>query len=122
MAPRSAGAAPTTITSTEDLKSVTAIGSGIARDNLGGTHQVSFDVTWTGVGPVETTVNNPGSQRKQRTATETRQVTFDVVLVDGAANHRPGRRPSSASTLRSDGCRNLIWLNQAFLDGSASLV
>jgi hypothetical protein len=80
--------APATITSTDDLKSVTATGSGIARDNLGGTHQVSFDVSWTGVGPVETTVNNPGSKRKQRTATATGQVTFDgMVLVDGAANH-----------------------------------
>jgi hypothetical protein len=35
--------APATITSTEDLKSVTAIGEGIARDNRGGTHQVTFD-------------------------------------------------------------------------------
>ena len=37
--------APATITSDENLKSVTAAGSGVARDNLGGTHQVSFDVT-----------------------------------------------------------------------------
>ena len=80
--------APATITSTENLKSVTATGSGIARDNLGGTHQVTFDVTWTGVGPIETTVNGPGSKRQQREATATGQVTFDgVVLVDGPANH-----------------------------------
>jgi hypothetical protein len=80
--------APAVITSTDNLKSVTATGSGIARDNLGGTHQVSFDVAWTGVGPLETTVNGPGSTRKQRTATATGQVTFDgVVLADGAANH-----------------------------------
>ena len=80
--------APATITSTENLKSVTAVGSGIARDNLGGTHQVSFDVSWTGVGPIETTVNTPGSKRKQRTASATGQVTFDgVVLVDGEADH-----------------------------------
>jgi hypothetical protein len=80
--------APATITSTENLKSVTATGSGIARDNLGGMHQVSFDVTWTGVGPVETTVNGPGSKRLQRDATATGQVTFDgVVLVDGPNNH-----------------------------------
>jgi hypothetical protein len=59
--------APATITSTDNLKSVTATGSGIARDNLGGTHQVTFDVTWTGVGPLE---------------------TFDrELLVDGEANH-----------------------------------
>ncbi|HZN17390.1 MAG TPA: hypothetical protein VFB84_04255 [Micromonosporaceae bacterium] len=79
---------PATIVSTEDLKSVTATGSGTARDNLGGVHQVTFDVTWTGVGPVETTVNGPGSMRKQREATATGQVTFDgAVLVDGPANH-----------------------------------
>jgi hypothetical protein len=80
--------APATITSTENLKSVTAAGSGIARDNLGGTHQVSFDVAWTGVGPLETTVNGPGSKRQQRQATATGQVTFDgEVIVDGTANH-----------------------------------
>jgi hypothetical protein len=80
--------APATITSTENLKSVHAVGSGTARDNLGGIHSVTFDVTWTGVGPVETTVNNPGSKRQQRTATATGQVTFDgAVLVNGEANH-----------------------------------
>ena len=80
--------APTTITSTENLKSVTAVGSGIARDNLNGTHQVSFDVTWTRIGPIETTVNGPGSKRQQREATATGQVTFDGdILVDGEANH-----------------------------------
>jgi hypothetical protein len=80
--------APATITSTENLKSVTAVGSGIARDNLGGTHQVSFDVAWTGVGPLETTVNTAGSKRQQREATATGQVTFDgEVLVNGEANH-----------------------------------
>jgi hypothetical protein len=80
--------APATITSTEKLKSVRATGSGIARDNLGGTHQVSFDVAWTGFGPLETTVNGPGSKRQEREATATGQVTFDGdVLVDGEANH-----------------------------------
>jgi hypothetical protein len=80
--------APATITSTENLKSVTASGAGIARDILGGTHEVTFDVTWTGVGPVETTVNNPGSKRQQREAVATGTVTFDgEVLVDGPADH-----------------------------------
>jgi hypothetical protein len=79
---------PATITSTENLKSVTAEGSGIARDILGVNHQVVFDVAWTGVGPLETTVNGPGSKRVQRAATATGQVTFDgEVLVDGEANH-----------------------------------
>jgi hypothetical protein len=80
--------APATITSEENLKSVTAAGSGIASDNLGGVHTVSFDVTWTGVGPVETTVNVAGSKRKEREATATGQVIFDgEVLVDGEADH-----------------------------------
>ncbi len=80
--------APATITSEENLKSVHAFGSGTARDILGGTHAVTFDVTWTGVGPIETTVNTVGSKRKQREAIATGRVTFDgLVLVDGAANH-----------------------------------
>jgi hypothetical protein len=80
--------APATITSTENLKSVHAVGSGIARDIFGTTHTVTFDVTWTGIGPVETTVNGPGSKRQQREATATGTVTFDgAVLVDGPANH-----------------------------------
>jgi hypothetical protein len=82
------GIIPATITSTENLKSVSASGSGTVRDNLGGTHQVSFDVTWTGVGPLTTTLNGPGSKRQQRQATATGQVTFDgQVLVNGEANH-----------------------------------
>ena len=76
------------VTSTANLKSVTAAGSAVARDNLGGTHQVSFDVAWTGSGPLETTVNGPGSKRRDRAATATGQVIFDgVALVNGAANH-----------------------------------
>jgi hypothetical protein len=83
-----APAAPATITSEENLKSVHAVGSGTARDIFGMTHAVTFDVTWTGVGPIETTVNTAGSKRKQREATATGRVTFDgAVLVDGPANH-----------------------------------
>ncbi len=64
------------------------MGSGIARDNLGGTHEVSFDVTWTAVGPLETTVNGRGSKRQEREATATGRVTFDgAVIVDGQSNH-----------------------------------
>ena len=83
-----APATPATITTAKDFRSVTATGTGIARDNLGGTHQVSFDVKWTGVRPLKTTVNGPGSKRKQRKATATGQVIFDdQVLVNGEANH-----------------------------------
>jgi hypothetical protein len=79
---------PATITSAPNLKSVTARGSGIATDNLGGLHEVSFAVTWTGVGPVETTLNVAGSKRKERAATAVGEVVFDgVTIVDGAANH-----------------------------------
>ena len=82
------GFIPATITSTQKLKSLTAAGSGIVEDDLGGTHQVSFDVTWKAVGPLVTTVNGPGSKRLQREAIATGQVTFDgTVLIDGAAHH-----------------------------------
>jgi len=89
-------ALPATITSTENLKSVTATGSGTVRDNSGGTHEVSFDVTWTGVGSLETSVDSNvaegfsvnTSTRKQREATADGRVTFDGgVLVDGQNNH-----------------------------------
>ena len=89
-------AIPATITSTENLKSVTATGTGTVRDIFGVTHQVSFDVSWTGVGPLETSVRTTSNQgfqintstRKQREATATGQVTFDSdVLVDGQNNH-----------------------------------
>jgi len=80
--------APATIVSTDNLKSVHASGAGTARDIFGVTHQVTFDVTWTAVGPIETTVNTAGSSRKQRTATATGQVTFDgTLIVDGPNNH-----------------------------------
>jgi hypothetical protein len=82
------GIVPATLRSTDNLKSVTASGSGIVRDNLGGTHQISFDVRWTAVAPLVTTVNGPGSKRQQREAIATGQVTFDgEVLVDGPADH-----------------------------------
>src|SRR5262245_48806531 len=80
--------APATITSVPNLKLVTATGAGIARDNLGGTHEVSFDVTWTSVGPLEVTINTAGSSRKQREATALGQVVFDGdLIVDGPNNH-----------------------------------
>lgn len=83
-----AGAVPATITSTSDLKSVTVEGSATARDNLGVSHTVDFGVAWTGVGSLETTVNGPGSKRKEREATAAGHVTFDGVLIaDGVANH-----------------------------------
>lgn len=82
------GFMPATIASTDNLKSVTASGSGNVRDIFGVFHNVSFDVTWTAVGPLETTINGPGSTQKQRDAVATGTVTFDgVVLVDGPANH-----------------------------------
>jgi hypothetical protein len=90
------GVIPATITSADGLTSVTAEGTGTVRDIFGVTHQVSFDVTWTGHGALETSVqtsSSPGFQvntstRKEREATATGVVIFDgTVLVDGAANH-----------------------------------
>jgi hypothetical protein len=90
------GFLPATITSADDLTSVAATGSGTVRDNSGFTHQVSFDVTYTGVGGLETSVDSNVAQgfsvntstRKQRAATADGLVTFDgAVLVDGPSNH-----------------------------------
>jgi hypothetical protein len=87
-------AGPVTHTSTANLKSVSVVGSFTARDNSGVEHQVTIDVTWTGTGALETSVNpSQGfrvgtTTRKQRDATATGTVTFDgAVLVSGETNH-----------------------------------
>jgi hypothetical protein len=71
-----------------DLKNVTVSGTFTnVRDNRGGLHTVSVDARWTGTGPIMTTVNGPGSKRKQRAATATATILFDGnTLVDGDAN------------------------------------
>jgi hypothetical protein len=73
-----------------DLKEVAVSGTfANVRDNRGGLHEVSVDAFWTGTGPVVTTVNVPGSKRKERsaTATATATILFDGnVLVDGDSN------------------------------------
>jgi hypothetical protein len=71
-----------------NLKNVSVSGTftGV-RDNRGATHTVSVDARWTGIGPISTTVNTPGSMRKERSATATATIVFDgTTLVDGAAN------------------------------------
>jgi hypothetical protein len=70
------------------LKNVSVIGAfANVRDNRGGLHAVSVDARWTGTGPTMTTVNGPGSKRKERSATATATIVFDgATLVDGAAN------------------------------------
>jgi hypothetical protein len=71
-----------------DLKNVSVSGTfANVRDNRGGVHRVSVDARWTGTGPITTTVNGPGSKRKERSATATARIVFDGnTLVDGAAN------------------------------------
>ncbi len=87
-------AGPVSHTSTANLKSVSVSGAFTARDNSGINHAVTIDVSWTGSGALETSVNpTQGSRigtstRKQRAATATGTVTFDGdVLVSGEANH-----------------------------------
>ena len=71
-----------------DLKNVSASGTfANVRDNRGGLHTVSVDARWTGTGPIMTTINRPGSKRKERSATATATIVFDGnTLVNGAAN------------------------------------
>jgi hypothetical protein len=71
-----------------DLKHV-SVSSTFANvpDNRGVLHTVSVDASWTGTGPIETTVNGPGSKRKERSATATATIAFDGnTLVNGDAN------------------------------------
>ena len=82
-----------------NLKSVSVSGTftGVP-DNRGATHTVSVDARWTATGPITTTVNGPGSKRKQRSATATATILFDGnTLVDGAANF-----PFPAPFIRED--------------------
>ena len=82
------GFVPAEISSTDNLKGVTARGSGTVTDIFDMPHQVTFDVVWTGVGALQSTVNGPGSTRKQREAIATGVVTFHgEVLVEGQALH-----------------------------------
>jgi hypothetical protein len=82
------GTIPATIESADNLKSVVASGSGTVRDPSRITHQVTFNVTWTAVGPVQTEVNTAGSKSKEREAVADGVVTFDgAVLVDGPNDH-----------------------------------
>ncbi len=71
-----------------NLKSVSVSGTfANVRDNRGGLHTVSVDASWIGTGPITTTVNGPGSKRKQRSATATATILFDGnTLVSGEAN------------------------------------
>jgi hypothetical protein len=71
-----------------DLKTVSVSGTfANVRDNRGGLHTVSVAGRWTGTGPITTTVNGPGSKRKERSATATATILFDgTTLVNGAAN------------------------------------
>jgi hypothetical protein len=71
-----------------DLKHVRVSGTfADVRDNRGRLHTVSVDASWTGTGPIMTTVNGPGSKRQERSATATATIVFDGnTLVDGAAN------------------------------------
>jgi hypothetical protein len=80
--------APATIVSRGNLRLITARGTGVARDILGNTHEVTFVARWRGSGPVDRTVNAPGSVTKRRAATAVATVTFDgIVIASGPANH-----------------------------------
>jgi hypothetical protein len=79
-------AAPTQFAPNLNMVSVSGTFTGV-RDNRGGTHTVSVDARWKGTGPVRTTVNGPGSKRKERSATARATIVFDGnTLVDGVAN------------------------------------
>ena len=79
-------AAPTQFATNLENVSVSGTFANV-RDNRGGLHTVSVDASWTGTGGIVTTVNGPGSKRKERSATATATIVLDGnTLVDGAAN------------------------------------
>ncbi|MFJ8578839.1 hypothetical protein [Micromonospora sp. NPDC093277] len=82
------GVVRATPTQFDPLKNVSAANTfADVRDNRGGLHTVTVDARWTGTGPTMTTVNGPGSKRKERSATATATIAFDGnPLVDGTAN------------------------------------
>jgi hypothetical protein len=71
-----------------DLKNVSVSGTfANVRDNRGGLHTVSVDARWTGTGALLTSINGPGSKRKERSATAAATIIFDGnTLVEGDAN------------------------------------
>jgi hypothetical protein len=71
-----------------NLKSVSVSGTfANVLDNRNVSHTVSVNASWTGTGPITTTVNTPGSKSKKRTATATARIVFDsTTLVDGPSN------------------------------------
>jgi hypothetical protein len=79
--------APTQFDATT-LKSVSVRGTFTnVVDNRGALHTVSVDARWTATGPLMSTVNGPGSKRKERSATATATIVFDGnALVNGDAN------------------------------------
>ena len=90
-------AAPTQFDRNLQIVSVSGTFTGVP-DNRGATHTVSVDARWTATGPITTTVNGPGSTRKQRSATATATILFDGnTLVDSAANF-----PFPAPFIRED--------------------
>jgi len=71
-----------------NLKSVSVSGTFLnVLDNRGGSHTVSVTASWTGTGPITTTVNTPGSKSKKRSATATARIVFDgTTVLDGPSN------------------------------------
>jgi hypothetical protein len=71
-----------------NLKSVSVSGTfANVPDNRGALHTVSVNASWTGTGPVRTTVNTAGSKSKERSATATATILFDgSTLVNGPSN------------------------------------
>jgi hypothetical protein len=70
-----------------NLKSVTVSGTfPNVVDSEGVSHTITVNTTWTGIGPVQTTVNTSGSKSKKRAATATARILVDGnTLVDGPA-------------------------------------
>jgi hypothetical protein len=118
--------APATITSEANLKSVTAARSAVARDNLGGTHPVSFDVAdWL------RTDTHDGQRAGQQAQAASRDCDRADDLRWRRARRRPGQPPNPAGTLhpsrhravvRSRRTRTITWFEEGSQPAPSSQV
>jgi hypothetical protein len=85
---------------------------------------VSVDASWTGTGPIETTVNGSGSMRKQRSATATARIVFDGnTLVTAPPTSHSLRRLSESlgrSSASSAGSSERAWRASLAADSRAA--
>ena len=76
-------------------------------DIFGEGHELTFDVAWTAVSPLKTTVNGFGSTRKERTAAAPVWSRSTASPGERGVDHRLDQPHLSGSTSRSEPSLNM---------------